>query len=243
MLTTHSVQYFIFAPRLGEVQNKTRRIFIQRYISTRHVWINEESLSRLESLAANEALGPYVTKLLLHVSEWDQEEIKKSFPDSTHGNDQDKRLLEAHRGLDKQRYLLASGMAVDSLSGAISHMCNLKDFTISEVESENELWPFSHFKHGSKPGLLTGMDADVMFYLRTSVWLVVMRSLSTARVRLQQFKCAPLAGARHGFTSLPRSLLTNLSYAFEQLDCLRLGVRIPYLEPSAQRGSGRSPTS
>lgn len=135
------------------IQHKTRRAFIQRYIHTRHCWIDELSLKRLEGLSQHDSLKGSVRRIVLYLSVLNEDDISFAWaePDSLYGNKKE-HFIDAQRAIYSQSFLLNSGKATTTLTRILCNLTLLDTFVIEPSWiSSNNVWPATHFKMSGPP--------------------------------------------------------------------------------------------
>jgi hypothetical protein len=108
----------------SQMHHKSRRVFLRKYISTRHVWIDQFALQRLISLSEDEQLGQHVRRLIIHLSAWDSEAAQKKWDEGGLVTVEKLRALEnAHEKASAQEYIMDSGSASKLLCQSMKAVC------------------------------------------------------------------------------------------------------------------------
>ena len=206
------------------IQHKTRRVFLQRYIRTRHVWIDEGALERMDRLAMHPDLQDCVTKIVIHLGRWSEDLVQERWRRPTNLSGQERQDYESVIGkLNDQQYLLVSGKATLTLSRIFRNLPQLEVLALEPHIRYHDLWPYSHFKYAFHSCLTNDLRDEEHL---VKIWLSVIQSLIESNVQLKGFRVAS-ALPLHCFTTLSRNTNKALSNTFSRLEVISLTCLVP----------------
>jgi hypothetical protein len=237
MIANHALEHVLsLRQTCREAQQKSWRPFTRLFFSNRHIWIDNQSLSTMCQVASSSPHASCVKRLVVHLHEWNEHEILESWP----GGSLRHTLSGSTEGMDRafaqvnaQEYLLHSGDASLLLSCIISQLPNLETLEIAGDWEPLDVWPHSHFKDydgDEYKGLIVDMAENDGF--NAKVVLSVVQALVKTQPTLKHFHARdPLALPAQAILNLTPPVLHMLAKPFSTLETLKLGVKLPYLQP------------
>ena len=207
------------------IQQKTRKIFIDKYIAHRYVWIDSDSLTSTLGLAQDNGLAPCVKSLTVHLNQWHTERNTPPVfpqPDPLHWAGIHEKNANEER--DYQNFLLESGKAASMLSQIIKRLPNLQDVALRNMQKTDESWPITHFRYLEHDYLHRTGDRS---RFTRKVWFGVIQAIIDNELGLHTLDALAFL-PKQSVGMLSGRTLTALAPSLANLNALLLNIQLPF---------------